>query len=578
MAYDFSKYKAFPKIRLPHRQWPDKHITQAPKWCSVDLRDGNQALIEPMSIQQKITLFELLVDIGFTEIEVGFPAASRADLEFTRFLIDGNRIPDHVTIQVLTQARPEIIKKTFEAVKNAHRVIMHVYSPTSPLQRRKVLNLNKDGVVSLAVEAAKTARRYAGYANGTDWTFQFSPESFSATETDFAVEICNRVSDVWQPTIEKKMIVTLPATVEIASPNIYADQVEWFCNKLENRSSIIVSTHTHNDRGCAIAAAELGVMAGAERVEGTLIGNGERTGNTDLLVMAMNLYSQGIDPGLDLRQMDRIVSVVEYCTNIDVHPRHPYCGGLVYTAFSGGHQDAIRKCLDTYVDGQDWEVPYLPIDPTDIGRSYRDIIRINSQSGKGGVAFVLESMLGVRLPGWVQVDFSNIVQRACDASEKEIDARSVWQLFKDAYMSGRELLLTEFNYCDQGRDKFRFAVRGAGRVLWVDGANDDLGQVIQGLCRVLELDCAVTDLHVQPMRSSRQFMAHVRVNNGAEYFLGSAVSSSPAKTAIKAALSGLEQIIIPKTKSQDDRRSLVESVSTIPALSILQRGAVECPL
>jgi 2-isopropylmalate synthase len=364
-----------------------------------------------MSVEQKKKMFGLLVQVGFKEIEVGFPAASQPDFDFVRSLILEDRVPEDVTIQVLTQARPELIQRTFDSLKGARKAIMHVYNSTSVVQRQKVFKTDKAGIVEIAVNGAKEVLRCATRQTDTEWIFQYSPESFTGTEIDFAVEVCDAVTAVWQPTLENPVIINLPSTVEMATPNIYADQIEWFCRNIKNRNSIIVSLHTHNDRSCAVAAAELGVMAGAQRVEGTLLGNGERTGNMDIVVMAMNLYSQGIDPGLDLHDMDQIVSVVRECTQIDVHPRQAYSGDLVFTAFSGSHQDAIKKCLDTYEEETPWEIAYLPIDPRDIGRTYQDVIRVNSQSGKGGVAYVLANKFGFRLPRWLQIEFSRIVQK-----------------------------------------------------------------------------------------------------------------------------------------------------------------------
>jgi len=396
--FDHRKYKPFEPIAIKDRTWPDQVISKAPKWCSVDLRDGNQALIEPMSVEQKKKMFELLVAVGFKEIEVGFPAASQPDFDFVRYLIEANRIPDDVTVQVLTQARPELIQRTFESLKGAKQAILHVYNSTSVVQREKVFKTDKAGIKAIAVAGATEVKRCAELAPETDWTFEYSPESFTGTEVDYAVEVCNAVIEVWNPSPEKPAIINLPSTVEMATPNIYADQIEWFGRHINRRDSVIISLHTHNDRGCAVAAAEQAVMAGAQRVEGTLLGNGERTGNMDIVVMAMNLYSQGIDPELDLHDMDNIVSVVRECTQINVHPRQPYAGDLVFTAFSGSHQDAIKKCLDTYQEGSPWQIAYLPIDPRDLGRTYQDVIRVNSQSGKGGVAYVLANKFGFQLP------------------------------------------------------------------------------------------------------------------------------------------------------------------------------------
>ena len=418
--FDHTKYQPFQTIDIKDRTWPNQVITEAPRWCSVDLRDGNQALIEPMSVAQKKKMFELLVSVGFKEIEVGFPAASQPDFDFVRSLIEEGKVPDDVTIQVLTQARPALIQRTFESLKGAKKAILHVYNSTSVVQREKVFKTDKAGIVDIAVGGAQEVKRCAQLAPETEWTFQYSPESFTGTEIDFAVEVCDAVSSVWKPTIERPVIFNLPSTVEVSTPNVYADQIEWFCRNIQNRDAIAVSLHTHNDRGCAVASAELAIMGGAQRVEGTLLGNGERTGNMDIVVMAMNLYSQGVDPQLNLHDMDKIVSVVRECTQIDVHPRQPYSGDLVFTAFSGSHQDAIKKCLDIYKKGETWEIAYLPIDPRDLGRTYQDVIRVNSQSGKGGIAYVLANKFGFELPRWLQIEFSRVVQQVTEVSGQEI--------------------------------------------------------------------------------------------------------------------------------------------------------------
>jgi 2-isopropylmalate synthase len=430
--FDHRRYRPFPSIDLPDRQWPSRRIEQAPQWCSVDLRDGNQALIEPMTVAQKLQLFDLLVGMGFKQIEVGFPAASAADYDFVRTLIDEQRIPDDVAIQVLVQAREVLIEKTFAALKGAKKAVVHVYNSTSKVQRDKVFGLDKAAITKIAVDGATMLRDYAAKHPDTEWTFEYSPESFSGTEVDFAVEVCAAVMDIWQPTAEKPCIINLPATVEMSTPNIYADQIEYFIRKLPNREAAIISLHTHNDRGCAVAAAELGVLAGADRVEGTLLGNGERTGNMDIITMAMNLYTQGIDPMLDLADMAHIVREVEDVTRISLHPRHPYAGELVYTAFSGSHQDAIRKCLAQQEEKDAWDVAYLPLDPSDLGRDYQEVIRINSQSGKGGITYVLEQM-GYSLPRWLQLDFSRIVQQHADSDQKELTPSEILALFQQHY-------------------------------------------------------------------------------------------------------------------------------------------------
>ncbi len=403
-------------------------------WCSVDLRDGNQALIDPMTPPQKLEMFEMLLAVGFKHIEVGFPAASQTDFDFVRQLITEDRIPEDVTIQVLTQARKELIERTYESLRGAKKAIVHVYNSTSTVQRDQVFKLSKQEIKDIAVNGAKWVKQGAEKQPNTQWQFQYSPESFTGTEIDYAVEVCNAVIDVWQPTEQNKIILNLPATVEVATPNVYADQIEWFCDHIHRRAAVIVSLHTHNDRGCGVAASELGVLAGADRIEGTLLGNGERTGNMDIVTMGMNLYSAGVDPQLDFSIMDRIINVVERCTQLKIHPRHPYAGELVFAAFSGSHQDAINKCLALYEEGSQWEVAYLPIDPRDVGRSYQQVIRINSQSGKGGVAYVLEQEHGIKMPRWLQVDFSPVVQAEAEKTEAEVSAQQISELFNRTYL------------------------------------------------------------------------------------------------------------------------------------------------
>ena len=429
------KYRPFAPINLPDRTWPNRTITAPPAWCSVDLRDGNQALIEPMDSARKMRLFKQLLKIGFKEIEIGFPSASQTDFNFTRDLIEGGLIPDDVTVQVLTQARADLITRTFESLQGAKRAIVHLYNSTSTLQRRVVFKLDRAGIVDIAVKGAELIRKLAAGRPETDWIFQYSPESFTGTELDFAVEICDAVTAVWEPTPQRKVILNLPATVEMATPNIYADQIEWFGRHVARRDSVIISVHPHNDRGTGVAAAELAVMAGAERVEGTLFGNGERTGNVDVVTLAMNLYTQGVDPKLDFSNINAVAHCAEACTQLPIHPRHPYVGDLVFTAFSGSHQDAIKKGLAALDPQGAWEVPYLPIDPSDLGRSYESIIRVNSQSGKGGVAYLLERDYQLVLPRRLQIEFSRVVQSAADMTGKELSSQELWELFSREYLS-----------------------------------------------------------------------------------------------------------------------------------------------
>ena len=431
------KYRPFPQVRLTGRRWPTRTIERAPIWMSTDLRDGNQALIEPMSIDAKLEFFEMLVRTGFKEIEVGFPSASQTDFDFVRKLIVENRIPEDVTIEVLVQSRRELIERTFEAVEGAPRVIVHLYNAIAPSFRRIVFNQSKEEVKALAVEGTRIIKACAAARPGTHWTYQYSPETFSMTELSFAREVCDAVAQTWHPTPAHKMILNLPATVEAAMPNVFADQIEWMDRNLGYRDSIILSVHPHNDRGTAVAAAELAMLAGAERVEGCLFGNGERTGNVDLVTLAMNLYTQGIDPGLDFSDIDGVRRVVERCNQIPVHPRHPYAGDLVFTAFSGSHQDAIRKGLAQREPGTVWDVPYLPIDPADLGRSYDAVIRVNSQSGKGGATYLLERGLGFTPPRRVQIEFSHAVQAVADASGEEVSGDAICALFRREYFDAQ---------------------------------------------------------------------------------------------------------------------------------------------
>ncbi len=429
-----SKYSAYPVLNLPDRTWPNKTITQAPIWCSSDLRDGNQSLIEPMSPDKKLRFFKTLVEVGVKEIEVAFPSASQTDFDFVRLLIEEGHIPQDTTIQVLTQAREDLIARTFESLKGAPKAIVHMYNAVSPAFRRIVFNQDKEGVKAIAVQAAELFKKYAAMQPETQWTFQYSPELFSATETPFAVEVCNAVLDVWQPTAENKVILNLPATVEVAMPNVYADQIEWFARHINHRENVIISLHTHNDRGTGIAASELGILAGADRVEGCLFGNGERTGNVDLVTLALNMYTHGVNPQLDFSDIDAVRKVVEECNQLPVHPRHPYAGDLVHTAFSGSHQDAIRKGFAQRKPDDIWEVPYLPIDPADIGRDYEAVIRVNSQSGKGGVTYLLEQEYGIQLPRRMQIEFSQVVKTETDRSGLEVTAAQIYSLLENEYL------------------------------------------------------------------------------------------------------------------------------------------------
>ena len=520
-SFNHTKYRAFPPINKTDRRWPSKLIEKAPLWCAVDLRDGNQALIEPMNVSQKQRMWGLLVKLGFKQIEIGFPSASQPDFDFCRWLIEENQIPDDVTIQALTQARSGLIARTYEALKGAKQAIVHVYNSTSPVQRKKVFNLDKAGIIDIARNGAQLVLDHANKHPETKWSFEYSPESFSSTEIDFSIEVCNAVIDVWQPTPEHKAIFNLPATVECATPNVFADQIETFCDQINARKSIIVSLHTHNDRGCGVAAAELGLMAGADRIEGTLMGNGERTGNMDIVTMAMNLYSQGINPELDLSNADEIVRVVSECTQIAAHPRHPWLGELVYTAFSGSHQDAIRKCLSQQPEGEPWDVAYLPIDPRDLGRDYQSVIRVNSQSGKGGVAYILENDYGLQLPRWLQIEASQKVQAHAEQESIEVSPETIWEIVQKSFMTTEQgYSLSSYNVQRNGehegvnatltkQDMEEVHISGKG-----DGA---LSAFCQGLEQALKIQLEIINYDQHAIGSGTDASAvgyvQVKINN-----------------------------------------------------------------
>ncbi len=520
-AMPIHRYRPFQPITLPNRQWPGRSIDTAPIWCSVDLRDGNQALIEPMGPERKRRLFDLLVRIGFKEIEVGFPAASQTDFDFLRMLIDNRLIPDDVTIQVLTQARPELIARTYEAIRGARRAIVHVYNSTSTLQRRVVFGLDRPGIAEIAVNGARWVREHAERQHETEIVYQYSPESFTGTELDFAVEICEAVMDVWEPTPQKRAILNLPSTVELATPNIYADQIEWFLGHVKNRPSIILSLHPHNDRGTGVAATELALMAGADRVEGTLFGNGERTGNVDLVTLALNMMTQGVDPGLVIDDINELVKISEYCTQLPVHPRHPYAGDLVFTAFSGSHQDAIKKGFDALAKRNDelWEVPYLPIDPKDIGRTYEAVIRVNSQSGKGGVAYLLKTDHALDLPRPLQVEFSQIVQQVTDRTGKEVTSDEIWRLFSATYLApDAALSLIEARLVPDAHaseiQRLTARVRWRGEERTIEGAgNGPIDAFCDAIKRAFGIEVVVIDYkeHAVSGGSAAQAAAYVQV-------------------------------------------------------------------
>jgi len=511
----FDRYQPFVPLEMADRHWPDRKLTKAPKWCSVDLRDGNQALIDPMDPERKWRMFNTLVAMGFTEIEVGFPSASQPDFDFVRQLIEADLIPDNVTIQVLTQCRQDLIERTYECLVGAPRAIVHFYNSTSILQRRGVFGSDKDGITAIAVNAAKLCRKLEATLPGTDVRYEYSPESYTGTEIEYAVEICDAVAEVIEPTPERPLVMNLPATVEMYSPNIYADTIEWFLRTVRNRESIVLSLHPHNDRGCAVAAAELGVLAGADRVEGTLFGNGERTGNVDLVTLAMNLFSQGIDPELDICDIDALRRVAEYCNRLPVHERHPYVGDLVYTAFSGSHQDAIKKGFTAlYADaeaagrGRDyetWGVPYLPIDPAHVGRTYEAVIRVNSQSGKGGIAYIMEFEHGFALPRRLQIEFSRHIQAVTEDTGTEISPTDLWTEFTTNYLpedSGLTLRSYELTTDDGDVSEVtaQLVVDGEPRTV-VGRGNGPIAAFVAGLAEGFGVELDVVDYHEHSMGS-----------------------------------------------------------------------------
>ncbi|WP_296404086.1 2-isopropylmalate synthase [Psychrobacter sp.] len=563
-AFDFRKYQPFAFApQLTDRTWPNNTIKKAPIWASVDLRDGNQALIDPMTIEQKMQFFKLLVEVGFKEIEIGFPSAAQVEYDFARKLIEENHIPDDVTIQVLVQAREHLIERTFEALKGVRRAVVHVYNSTSRVQRDKVYGKSKDEIKQIAISGAKMLNDYAAKHPETQWVFQYSPESFSQTETDFAIEVCDAVIEEWKPQNGREVIINLPATVESSMPNIFADQVEYFCRHLKQRSDVIISLHTHNDRGTAIAAAELGMLAGADRIEGTLLGNGERTGNMDIMVMAMNLFSKGVDPELDFSDMSKIVNIVSECNNLPVHPRHPYVGELVFTAFSGSHQDAIKKSLDFNEKNHEmtqniWDVAYLPIDPAHIGRSYQDVVRINSQSGKGGVAYILQRNYGFNLPRWMQIDFSRVVQQKAEDAARELKNEEILDAFETTYLqnSGYELLDHSVNN-KGGEVEFKGQITLNGETIDISGkGNGPLSSFIDGVARHTGMKLHIInysehaispeftyndDDDAQSDKTNAKAAAYIQLNVDGEIYSGIGTHTSTVSAMLKGALSALSQ-------------------------------------
>lgn len=545
------KYVPYPQMDMPDRQWPNKRIEKAPIWCSVDLRDGNQALEIPMSLEQKLDFFKYLVKIGFKQIEVGFPAASDTEYEFTRTLIEENIIPDDVVIQVLTQSREHIIKRTFEALKGAKNAVVHLYNSTSTLQRDVVFGFTKQQTIDLAVEGAKMVMEEAAKYPETNFIYEYSPESFTGTEMDFAVEICDAVSEIFKPTPDKKMIINLPSTVEMSTPNIYADEIEYVSTHLKRRDSILVSLHAHNDRGTAVAASELGVMAGADRVEGTLFGNGERTGNCDIMNMALNMFSQGVDPELDFSDINSAINIYQKTTGIMVHPRHPYAGDLVYTAFSGSHQDAIRKGMEKYKErhGNIWAVPYLPIDPMDVGRNYDPIIRINSQSGKGGVAFVLEQCYGLHMPKGFQQDLSALITRISDINHAEVSSNKIYEIFNKEYVDIKTHLELKY-YTEKTIDADTVDVTAD---IIFNGAEYNItgrgNGVIAGFCNALinffGKEFVVVDYreHSMEFGTGARAISYVEIEAGGRNYYGAGTSKNISKSSLRAIVSAYNKFI-----------------------------------
>lgn len=544
------KYRPFPPVRLPDRQWPNRTITQAPRWCSVDLRDGNQALAVPMNVSQKLELFQALVKCGFKEIEVGFPSASNTEFTFNRRLIEENRAPADVWLQVLVQAREDLIERTVQSLRGARRAIIHLYNSTSPAQRRVVFGMSKEKIVQVAVRGAQMIKDRLSLLEGTEVTLQYSPESFSATEVEFAKEISEAVMDVWQPTPERKMILNLPDTVEVATPNVYADQIEWICRNIKKRDSLVVSLHTHNDRSTGVAATELGLMAGADRVEGTLFGNGERTGNLDVITVALNLYMQGVNPGLDFSEVNRIREIYERCTGMEVPARHPYAGELVFTAFSGSHQDAIKKGLAEWSRNngqQHWDVPYLTIDPRDIGREYREVIRVNSQSGKGGVAYLLESEFAIVLPKDMQREFGPLANDEVDRLGREVTAAELKEMFWREYIERNSpWTLQRFETDSQnGTVNCRVQVTRSGQPVQLNGqGNGPLAALVNGFVAagVPRFEIANYSEHALSEGETAAAIAYIQVKHAdGKTRWGAAVDTNIELASVKAVLSALNR-------------------------------------
>ncbi|RRN43616.1 2-isopropylmalate synthase [Lautropia dentalis] len=542
-----TKYRPFAPIGLKDRTWPDAVLTKPPIWLSTDLRDGNQALIEPMSVERKLEMFQLLVNIGFKEIEVGFPSASQTEFNFVRRLIEENLIPDDVTIQVLTQARESLIRRTIESLQGARKATVHVYNACAPVMRKVVLGMDEDGIVEMAVGQTKLVKQLVAEHPETEWGFEYSPETFSDTELDFSKRVVDAVVDAWGATPQNKCIINLPTTVEHCTPNIFADMIEWMHRNLAKRDSIILSVHPHNDRGTGIAAAELALMAGAERLEGCLFGNGERTGNCDLVNIALNLYTQGVSPGLDFSDIDEVRRVVEHCNQIAVHPRHPYVGDLVYTSFSGSHQDAIKKAFAARKEGDIWDMPYLPIDPKDLGRSYEAVIRVNSQSGKGGVSYLLENEYGLELPRRLQIEFSRVVQHEMDASGKELQAKDLWALFRKEYrldeiVAPKQRAMSETDDAGNTRVSLKADVQLGGKTVSIQGEGTGpvdafvAGLNATGLAQVRVMDYRE---HAIGSGANAQAVAYLELRVGDHTLFGVGVDADILTASLKGILSGL---------------------------------------
>ena len=544
------KYSAYKPVDLVNREWPNNTIKKAPIWCSVDLRDGNQALIEPMGSERKNRMFSLLCKLGFKEIEVGFPSASKTDYDFVRDLIENKKIPSDVNIQVLTQAREELIIKTFESLKGASKGIIHFYNSTSTLQRKVVFNQDKDGVKKIATDAAELIKKLALENSDTEWTFEYSPESFTGTELEYARDVCDNVVEILKPVSKNKIIINLPATVEMSTPNIYGDQIEWMNKNLKNRNDICLSLHPHNDRGTAVAASEFGIMAGADRVEGTLFGNGERTGNVDIVTIALNMLTQGVEPNLDFSNINSVMREVEYCNQLPVHPRHPYAGDLVFTAFSGSHQDAIKKGFQAIKKSNDpkWEVPYLPIDPADLGRNYEAVVRINSQSGKGGVAFLLEKDHGVSLPRRLQISLSQRIQKLADDTGKEISSSQIWDIFEKKYLQP----VNNYSYIKHSSSskddlhKLELKMNMNNEETTIQGSgNGPIDSFVNGLSEKIGVEIKVADYHQTAISSGSdaKAAAYIELEKDGKTFWGVGIHPNTTRASFDAIIVGLSKLI-----------------------------------